>query len=325
MEKLIIIGGGIAGLVSGYVFSKVDGVQVRLFEPGRLGGEFLAGGLKYVRKTSRTSSMLDDLEVSYSPYIVKGGLLLRGRVLPYPACLRDMPTEQAERIRADHYRKTRKAEPTTWAAKSMNDPHETGSRRALQCDFKHMARALAERVEVIEKTVASIGKDMVTMTDGTCAKFDALISTIPLWILRRMVHFDVPNCVAMKLNIVFVAPRRNPYVRWDYIYTPYTPESTIHRISPCSVGYAAEINGELDMNRAMGDLGFLFQDGFHVDKVRAEMKGHLLPLDTPTDWPENMAPIGRFSEWNPRATMDVCLERAYELAERWFGYVENEG
>jgi hypothetical protein len=64
-------------------------------------------------------------------------------------------------------------------------------------------------------------------------------------------------------------------------------------------------------------LGFLFPDGFAIDGILRGIKGHLLELQDPPQWPENVAPLGRFAQWDPRATTDTTLDAAARLAGEW--------
>lgn len=315
---VVIIGGGPSGLISSYVF-KMCGVDVKLLEPGALGGEFLTGGLRYIHQTTEMERMLDRLGVPYSPYKVNGGILLKGAVVPYPEHLWKLPEVDGARIQADHYRKTRRTIPTDIST-AMNDPVKKGPRRALRCDFHELIAAMAHNLEIIPRGLSRILADgLLKLSDGTTLRYDYLITTIPLWVLRGIAPFYVPETVAARLNVVTVKPRFDGYAKWDYVYTPYTPGDVVHRFSPSESGYAVEANGILDRTKLESDLHFIFPDGFTIDTVREGLKGHLLPLDASPEWPENVAPIGRFAKWDSRSTMDVALEDALQTAERWLG------
>lgn len=79
-----------------------------------------------------------------------------------------------------------------------------------------------------------------------------------------------------------------------------------------------ESNGELDREKLESDLNFIFREGWYIEDLREGLKGHLLDLEKEPEWPDNIAPIGRFAKWDPRATTDVTLEDAEALAQRWF-------
>lgn len=317
--RVVVIGGGMSGLIASYVMRRLR-TQVLVIEPAELGGEFLAGGLKYIHHTLGMIHLCDELGVTYSDYAIQGGIMLRGEVHPYPKHLQTMPRAEASRIRADHYRKTRRTEADAESsATAMNDPAAMKPRKAIRAHFPEMIRALATGLLTMRTGVSGIQSGALNTTSGVLVPFDFCIVTIPLWAVRRLAQFYVPEGVAMKLNVVQVNPVRDRYVRWDYVYTPYTPADAVHRFSPSGNGYSVEINGSLDRLRMQSDLNFIFADGWTIEKLNEGLKGHLLPLQTEPEWPNNIAPLGRFATWNPRSTMDVVLDEANDLAERWFG------
>lgn len=325
MNRVLIVGGGISGLIASYVFTKMcSGLNVRIMEPGKPGGEFTAGGLKYIHRTDAMASMLGDLGVVYSNYGIRGGILLHGAVEPYPKCLSEMDSERAKRIQYDHYRKTRRQEPTEFSSRAMNDPESVGERRALRCDYERMIDTLARRATFVRSRLAKIGPGVVLTDRGNSLEFDYLVLTIPLFVIKRLADFYVPEGHAMRLNLINVVPQSDEYARWDYVYTPYTPADVIHRISAMDGGYTCEANGELDMEDAIDDLSFIFKSGYYVRELKEGLKGHLLPLPSKPEWPSNVAPLGRFAKWDPRSTADVVLDDAIALARHW-GWLNTTG
>jgi hypothetical protein len=319
MKRVIVAGGGISGLVFNYVAKRYRDVAVTILEPGAIGGEFLSGGLKYIHKTDEMARMFDELDLPYSNYIVQGGIMLRGSVHPYPMCLATMDKDQAERIQADHYRKTRRVEPGNESRKAMNDPASTKPRKALRCDFREMIVSLARLATFKKAALAKVEDGVAKLDNGESLPFDYLVLTIPLWIVKGIVPFPIPEGMAIKLNVAIVQPERDAYAKWDYVYTPYTPSKYIHRFSPHGGGYAIEANGNMEKERLADDLQFIFGDGWRVLSVKEGLKGHLLPLEFEPTWPANIAPLGRFAKWDPRSTTDETLFNSMELAKRWFG------
>ncbi len=318
---LVIVGGGVSGLVASYVFQKYGKKSV-ILEPREPGGDFLLGGLKYIHATDAMGQMFDDLELPWSCYNINGGIMLRGVVQPYPKCFTQMEEDEARRIQADHFRKTRRTEPGKFGSKAMNDPAAArASRRAIRCDFKDMVEKLVDRAVVSKVGIQAIDskRNAVHLTNNEWVEYDKLILTIPLWVIRQMCDFYVPQGMAMSLNLIQITPRRDRYARWDYVYTPYTPGDAIHRFSPHGAGYTVEVNGEWNRQEhaAMDDLGFIFGDGFVVEEVKSGAKGHLLELQERPAWPNNVFPLGRFAKWDPRATTDATLDDAHKLAKGW--------
>lgn len=318
MKRVLIVGGGVSGLVCAYAMRQV-GVEPTILEPNKLGGEFLAGGLKYIHETDDVKKMFDDMGLAYSDYSIQGGILLRNVVQPYPKCLGEMAPEDSAAVQADHYRKTRRSEPGDDAKRAMNDPASTKPRKALRCDFFDMVRQLSEDLNIIKAGVKKIEAQDVITSDGVKIPYDYCVVTIPLWALKWMVNWYVPEGVSMRLNLAQVTPRKDRYASWDYVYTPYTPDDVIHRISQHGSGYSVEANGILDNMKLHSDLNFIFPEGWTIEDLKEGLKGHLLPLQNQPDWPGNIAPLGRFAQWDPRATTDTTLEEAKKLTKRWFG------
>ena len=318
MKQVLVIGGGVSGLVSGYVFNQYDGVEVKVIEAGSVGGDFLKGGLKYIHRTDEMIAMLSDLKLVYSGYGIRGGILLHGEVQPYPKILDELPRDQVQRIRYDHYKKTRRQEPDDFADKSMNDPEGVASKRAIRCDFPAMVEGLASRVQVIRAQLARVNPDHIITGNGNKHPFDYLVLTIPLWIIRQVAYFPLPEAHAMSLNLVRVRSQDDPFARWDYVYTPYTPGDSIHRVSHNGEGlYTCESNGIYDAIRSGSDLNFIFKAGYEPVGLVEGLNGHLLPLSERPDYPKNIAALGRFAKWDPRSTLDVVLDDARACAESW--------
>src|SRR5690606_22946505 len=153
------------------------------------------------------------------------------------------------------------------AKKAMNDPAATKPRRALRCHFPDMIHALAEYANAYKATLHHIKlkTNELIMSDGKSVPFDKLILTIPLWVIRDVAPFDVPQGMAMRLNLVDVIPVRDRYAKWDYVYTPYTPANQVHRFSPRGRAYSVEVNGEMDRDSLESDLNFIFDEGYEVE------------------------------------------------------------
>jgi choline dehydrogenase-like flavoprotein len=322
-ERVVIVGGGVSGLVASWAFAQ-RGQRSVILEPGTVGGEFLSGGLKYIHASEGMVELFDGLDLPHSDYKIIGGILLRDRVKPYPKCFKGMEPQEAARIRADHYRKTRRAQPGDgFAAAAMNDPAAVESKhRAIRCDFKAMIQELDKRANVLRLGLKQIdsARSAILLSNGEWVSYTKLVVTIPLWAVRNMADFYVPQGVAMGLNLIQVRPHKDDFARWDYVYTPYTPADAVHRFSPAGGGYSCEVNGdwERQAESVKHDLAFIFNGGYLVEDIKTGLKGHLLELPEQPAWPENIRPLGRFAKWNPRATMDVTLLDAKSLAEEWF-------
>jgi hypothetical protein len=320
MKEVFIIGGGISGLMCANVLSEYN-VNITVYEPNEAGGEFLTGGLRYIHQTKNMESFLDKNNIAWGDYKINGGILLRNKVYPYPKFLKSLDKSDALRIQNDHYRKTRKIEPGNFGLSAMNDPANSKSRHALRCDLEQLVNVLKNKCNIQPYKLIKIVSDKAYFDNGVVKRFDYIILTIPLWIIKRIVDFEIPLSVAMNLNIVTVDVVRDIYAKWDYVYTPYTPSDSVHRISSEGDIYFVEISGTLDENDLHSDLNFIFKDGWCIKGYRKNLRGHLLPMEEEINIPDNMALLGRYACWEPRATVDVTLDKAIELGVKWFDKV----
>lgn len=329
--RVVVVGGGISGLIAGSA-ARRRGHAVTVLEPGELGGEFLAGGLKYVHSTPAMTALLDAYGIAHSDYLVQGGILLSGSVEKYPGVFKSMTPEQGAAIRHDHYLKTRRCAPSDFGERSMNDPGDgRQSRRALRLNFMELINSLATRklepddgpLEVRKARLVGVqsAKNRVVIEDlvdksgmgPRYLPYDYLVMTIPLWIAKSMCDFYVPEARAMILNVFTVKPiGLDQFVKWDYVYTPYTPGGAVHRVAPFAGMYMLEVNGDIDKSAqaAMSDIAWLFPGGYNLVGIKQGLKGHLLPLGDKVAWPSNVLGLGRYATWNPRSTIDTVLDEA---------------
>jgi hypothetical protein len=320
--KIAVVGGGMSGLIAAYVFQKHRNVSVTVYEPSRPAAEFLSGGLKYIHRTEDTVRLLHDHGVVFTNYTVRGGILLHGKVEQHPGCFLGMEAGRAKRIQEDHWRKTRRTEPGDFSRRSMNDPEASGTRRGLRCSPKDLVTAMAAETHIRSEAIVRIEHNRLIGATGQPYGFHFAIVTVPLWIVRRMVNWDVPEAYAVKLNVIVAEPLRDPmFTKWDYVYTPYTPANLIHRVSPSGDDYHCEFNGIWEEgatnDRVASDLNFLFPSGWVINDVKRGLNGHLLPIGGKLEWPNNIRPLGRYACWDPRATTDVTLRDAFKLAQEW--------
>jgi glycine/D-amino acid oxidase-like deaminating enzyme len=321
-ERVVVLGGGLSGLIGAYVAAECGHDPLIIEQQPVLGGDFLAGGLRYIHRTPRMSSLLTELDVAYDEHPVAGGVLLRGKVEQFPDHLRTLAPNEAARIQRDHFIKTRLHEPGPGSERSMNDAGAKMHSVALRCDVKAMIEALAQGIAVKQDRAARILDEdkEVLCASGERVPYDLLIVTTPLWVVRHLARFYVPETLTMRLNVVRVSTPLDPYVNWDYVYTPYTPFGAVHRISAAEGGWDVEANGDWEdiKENVLGDINFLFEGLGKVQKIAKDLKGHLLKTDKqdPPQWPHNVEPLGRFAKWDPRATTDVTLDDAWKMAER---------
>ncbi len=316
--RVLIIGGGLPALMAARVFNSIPRVRVTVMDPVGLGGEDL-GGLEVVQRTDAMIRFFNNLRMVYSSFNVAGGVLLRGKVQPYPMALGTFPTTQAVRVQADIWHKSRLTDPDEWSKKALLSGIPRAV-KALRVDMGTLVKRLVEGVSFTQVGLASANAHQVMDTTGNMHVFDFLIFTQPLWELRGKVPWYVPEAVALNASIALVSPRKDRYAQWDYVNTPYTPADFIHRLSPMGGSYLVEMAGTFHAQRMQSDLHFIFPDGFHVEEIVRQIRGHMIPLrGQNAEWPSNVAPLGPYAQWDSTATPDAVLGNIMALASRWFG------
>ncbi len=317
--KIAILGGGMPGLLSSYVFGRHKNVKTMLFEPGELCKEFLIGGLRYTYLTDEIVELLAELNLVYSDYSLRGGILLKDTVEKYPECFKEFDKENVKRIQTDYWRKTRKTELDGYIRQSLIDPISAKPKKVVRPNYEWMISELSRNSNVIKSKIKKIDENFVVMHDNSRFGFDYLIVTIPLWEMKKYVRdWYIPSGQAMKLNTALIVTPKDRYAKWDYVYTPYTPANCIHRFTSHELGYLVEANGDLDFVDLVSDLNFLFYDGWYLNQMFKNLKGYLLPLVKKPQWPSNVVPLGRFAKWNFRITLDSTLAEIKSLERRWF-------
>src|SRR4029077_12983985 len=127
---IVILGGGIAGLLAAYTTRHHR--PVVLEASGKLGGNFAAGGLKYLHGIYEMEQLLTELGVPFDHHITSGMLHTGDAIHPHPHWLRAASPELRRGIQFDHWVKTRGTY-MDFRDDCMNDPlgdHHV----ALRCD-----------------------------------------------------------------------------------------------------------------------------------------------------------------------------------------------
>lgn len=324
--KVVVIGGGIAGLIATDTLIR-RGLRPTLVEAGSLGGQWAAlRALKYLRYTEPLKARLADLGIEGEVEPVNGGAMVRpGFIVPHPRCLGWEGF--GDRLMAAHWEKTRGCGAVD--SRSMNGgPGGAPNPHRIRTNGADLAAALAARAregaDVHEGVpVAAIGKRTVSVgTEGI--PYDSLVTTVPLWAFRGLwagPEVGVHTTSAPTARRLFIKTYRAPsfsrgHSGWDYIYTPWTAHGVVHRVSPGPDDtWNAEANllasqPEARMERDAADI--LGDDAELLATVRTH--GHLLPLDAPPVYPDRVYPLGRFAQWDGRATVDKVLERSEVIA-----------
>lgn len=349
--KIVIVGGGITGLMCAHQF--LNCADITIIEKDRLGGDFSKGENKYTQRTDRFCALLDSVDVPYSVFFVKNGILLKDRIEKMgQEFFKKSKMNRLERLNDDHFRKTRLLEPPKNLKNSMTEPSllkvfgaitKISERKAIRTDSIMLLEGLVYHLNGVKRVfskVVGIGIKSLKVENGETIYFDFLIFTIPLWEIKKIVWWKIGYYNAVRRNILFVQPKfpkvflkkdgceteiifsSDRFAAWDYIYTPYTIGGVVYRMSPFDNGYAIEVNGELTTERKeriYSDLYFLFPDNWHFIKDPVILKGHMLQskgVDF-SKWPKNICAIGRYARWDVNATLDVSLDKITEIKTDW--------
>ena len=342
--NIVILGGGISGLLAGWVLREH---RPLIIEAGpNVGGNYLAGGLKYIRATPAFRQLLGELALYYDSYQPQGAILadaawgIGGWTHPHPTWLRSLSTIQREHIQRLHWMKTRGSS-EGFRTDCMNDPLGEGDAMALAVNHGELIKALAFYCRLLlKRRVVAIEPDHILFesTDGDwtdalwrsgirspALPYDLLITTLPLGLTARLAKWTgLPDVKPNPLTIVNVqADGTLPWWRvagehhWNYLYTPFMKK--VSRLSAGSLAgrFQAEAPGEVSIAEVAADLKHVFGglDGLFSPSSFGERRvipGHLRPLDRPLLWPGNWLSLGRFAEWNPRATAEKVLDRVIE-------------
>lgn len=333
MARIVILGGGISGLLAAYVLRKHKPLLVEAQKT--LGGNYTAGGLKYIRLTTAMNSLMAELGLPWERHKPIGLMFRGGLWHAHPGWLSKQTVEERRGIQLEHWIKTRG---TTVGMREdcMNDPLGNGADVAMKCDHVELIKRLADRARedgaklITEATISRLSCNSIRVNSDDldeCQSYTHLVVTLPLGVTSMLAPWaQLPSVRARPLNIVDMETVGDAEPSWDYMYTPDTP--LVSRITwQGSNRFQAEIPGDFGgaqekqsiangtAHLCMKPLGPFIPDaeyGLEPTGHRV-IPGHLEPLSESIKWPESWTPLGRFSEWEPRATAERVLDKAIQL------------
>lgn len=309
MLDTLILGGGISGLLAAHVFG---GKGTALIERGnKVGGNYLAGGLKYLRLTTNLRLLLEQLRVPWHSYFPSGALLWVNALHKHPEWMRLLTEDKRREIQKIHWKRTR-GSLDGFKDTCMNDPMGEGDAEATRLDHARLLTALEESAKAkgttifTETDIRSVQEGWIDTNMGTMP-YKRLITTLPLTASRNIFkHVSIPEVQSKLLTVArskklpgFLMERGA--LEFDYIYTPMM--SLFHRISR-----RPDNHWELEGTGLIPEPEHHFEGEITFDNV-ALIPGHLVPLDTPVAWPSNILALGRFAEWDTRSTAEKSLDR----------------
>jgi glycine/D-amino acid oxidase-like deaminating enzyme len=323
-DKIVILGGGISGLLAAHVFRGYDTTVV---ERGiKLGGNYTAGGLKYLRFTTNLQTVLRDTAITdWQSYFPCGALLWDDKLWPHPEWLARQHEEERLEIQRLHWKRTR-GSLDGFTPTCMNDPLGGASDEAVRLDHGELLTRLEKSARDAGVnfwngcTVQSVNKSHVDTSRGIL-EYDKLITTLPLTHCSGLFKdVDIPAPQYQKLTVA--RTKRLPLfleergaLEFDYIYTPKM--ALIHRIARTYENHwDFEATGQHPEPEMMEPFRDTPDHRIHFESVQF-IPGHLLPLEHPIQWPDNIIPIGRFAEWDTRSTAEKSLDKLVALRARW--------
>lgn len=318
--RVVILGGGISGLLAAHVLRKHK--PTLLEAQPKLGGNYTAGGLKYIRRTARFEALLGELDIHRTLYQPKGVLYFDGQLHPHPSWLMEQPGWGRRAIQSAHWVKTRGLE-TSVSDTCMNDPAGEGADVAMRCDHALLLLNLCGSASMAGAELATgVRVEHVSSESVVCSDrmvpYDRMVTTAPLSVMSRLAPWaGLPAPKPNDLSIMDLEDAGMSTVQWDYMYTPTLP--TISRISPTHrpgkpQAYQVEAPGCPDPRMMFNEAVEAISHAVGGSKLEVMgdvrvIPGHLKPLNNPVAWPESWLPLGRFAEWEPRATAEKVLDK----------------
>ena len=301
-------------------------LTVMIIEPGPLGGSFKGGGLKYLRWDDGLAQLLVDNSLPALKQQVIGGVATVGPdgslvACDYPGDLDPLAIKQ---LQLAHYKMTR----GTMEGFTDGVMNFGGRDQFKIVTPANLCESLTSGAAVIQAMITRImpsrGSSYLKLSNGVMVEAKTTLWTPHLLFLSNMMG-DPVDPQAKLLNVMSCEAISDWWAAHDYIYTS-TSCSRVHRISTSTpVGtVVAEWNGEDGLsNEVLTDLdalGMMPQYDTHKS-----LPGHLLPLSdgdkaTVSGWLDHgIRPLGRFAEWDGRATVDkniIKLEEIFNDADR---------
>jgi len=324
MTKVVILGGGMSGLVSAVAMRSTD--EITIIEPSTPGGVFSSGGFKYLHFTESTKCMAQLLGLDYYTVPIKGAILLDGKLHQYPEHLRELPKPQANHIMQLHYAKTRRGVDIDriCVPSVMNDPWGPKPAKMVIDTDSLIKSCMGCVTKWVKAAAVSLTDHIVTTSSGSVHEYDYLINTLPLWVLAKFDGFSnhkeakvfSTEAVANRLTIFKILSSTTRFKSFDYVYTPITEASVIHRVSMNYPTFDAETSSSItQFSDVMKDIRQLFgESALIVGGVT--IPGHVYPsanvVDSLSYLPENWLMVGRYAQWDSRCTVDKVYARAAE-------------
>lgn len=323
----VILGTGVSGMVASLVL-KTHGHKITAIGPDS--GDFFQGGLKYFQHSPALEFALREAGVPYVEEKVYGGIFWENQLHLYPGFLRDSENGELRLIiMMMHYLKSRGTmdgfQPTC-----MNDPFHDRS-RSLVINPTRMAQAAWDDVQLIRDMVVEVDlaghqiwlENDLSVSGENLVEYDQLFTSLLAKAFEKLTQNTqsretAVSCLFPDLKGGFVDLYRigKPgdgflwHPNYEYIYTPL--QKMISRLSVdlnqnCSFVEVPRPHGcnfvdisELVAEEVRQVLGRELQISY-----TGTIKGHIVEIDKPLEYPDGVLPIGRYAAWSSRETADI--------------------
>ncbi len=315
--KIAIIGNDVHALLAAYI-AKKRGHSFTLFADQPLNTR-----APYIVFDSKGfCQILTELGITFSNYRIKSGILLRDQIHPFPHALRLFGKDAGSIIRADLYSKTRLIRCETAPHKLSLDLELASTKVGLHFVWAEFIDSILEGLSINRKRVKTLRTNSVVFEDGSHETFDLCLVTAPLWRCQDLCEWPLPHACAVALNTAVVDSNSDQEAKehlsgWDYVWTPYTPDATVHRVFQVNGEYHAQFSGawaaEQEHPTLIGDLNYLFPAGWAPTNAFRGEAGFLCPLSEKPIWPKSVRPLGRLAQWDGKATISNTVDEVSRI------------
>lgn len=262
-----------------------------------------------VKRGRHLLSFLDSFQFEYLVYKTRIGILLNGTVAKYPGPIaRDKQRMSAVALKL--CTKSRLVGPPS----GQRLPNTQGDipRSTVAFNWSDLIKVLDCRRHpqyMRDSNVITSIEPGVVETSSTRRHFDLVVVTLPLWEVARCVVWEVPHASAVIEHVAGVhsgaeKDEEENLSKYDVVWTPYTPEDLIFKVTQCGSEYRVHFSGRWEDGetnlRLASDLNFLFPSGWSPSFLDKNVLGHRFQLSCSPVWPDGVVPIGKYTVWDEK-------------------------
>jgi hypothetical protein len=316
--KIAIFGGGISGMTAALVLkNKLKNADVSIYTKD-LGGNFGAGGLKYLKYSEYSEYFMDKClpEISYGIVNPIGAIYHENEIYNFPLYLYNI--FGGSDIQKKYWVKTGR-DINKFDSRCMNDAFNFRTELSIDLLEKSLNYFIDSMVSKIQKTTKIINVNFnLELFDDVVNENDIVIYTLPLSLLS--------DRIGKKLKAEFIASNLNIHkygldecvlnkIWFDYLYVPDN-DYKFHRISidESTMSLHAEVNSDDNIDK---DVEKFLNENFgssYIGKIgNSNIKGQITTdidiEEVEKVLPDNVVLLGRFAEWNKRIVWSDVVEK----------------